>query len=368
MKEHVEKTMARTQHLEQELQKKEAMIAHFERRVKSETARANDAAENANSLRNDRDRAWYLMIILTAIFCIVYSGAFADSTLDPGGNIGGFCTQRNMQGHAGINLSNPYTQHVNSRQAQNVSGVHGDTVLHRTQKSWDDGRKPTIPITDDERAISYESAGRHEVSSEEPSQHKEEGQNTQQQLGLLLAEISVLQQEHAADRELIEMLKAHSVERAQEMKQQSMRVAAFMQAAQSEYQDREKFESVNAQKNAQSEQLGHSDMHTGMPTAAGMKSKSTVMTFSSFKSGKNNRDAQRGNAAVSAKSNANARGSAAAGTCNHEIAGSYYRCLTGMTCKVAAEQRGDHGDTVARKMMLRNQHELNTLQHLTITM
>ena len=216
-------------------------------------------------------------------------------------------------------------------------------LSHRLQKSWDDGRKPTIPITDDEHAISYESAGTHEVSSEEPSQHKEEGQNTQQQLGLLLAEISVLQQEHAADRELIEMLKAHSVERAQEMKQQSMRVAAFMQAAQSEYQDREKSESVNAQKHAQSEQLGHSDMHTGMPAAAGMKSKSTVMTLSSFKIGKNNRRTQRVNTVVSAKSNANARGSAAAGTCNHEIAGSYYRCLTGMTRKVAAEQRGDHG-------------------------
>ena len=209
------------------------MIAHFKRRVKSETARANDAAENANSLNN--------------------------------------------------------------RQAQNVSGVHGDTVSNRTQKWWDDGRKLTIPISDDECAISYESAGRHEVSSEEPSQHKEEGQKTQQQLGLLLEEISVLQQEHAADRELIEMLKAHSVERAQEMKQQSMRVSAFMQDAQSEYQDREKSESVNAQKLAQREQLGHSDMHRGMPAAAGMNSKSTVMTFSSFKTGKNNRGAQRGN-------------------------------------------------------------------------
>ena len=81
MQETFNQAAARTQHLEQELQKKEAMIAHFERRVKSETARANDEAENANSLRNDRDRAWYLMIILTAIFCIVYSGAFADSTL-----------------------------------------------------------------------------------------------------------------------------------------------------------------------------------------------------------------------------------------------------------------------------------------------
>ena len=121
--------MAR-QHLEQELQKKEAMIAHFERRVKSETARANDAAENANSLRNDRDRAQYSKIILTAIFCIMYSGALANSTLDPGGNIGGFCTQRNMQGHAGINISNPYTQHANNRQAQTVSGVHGDTVSY----------------------------------------------------------------------------------------------------------------------------------------------------------------------------------------------------------------------------------------------
>ena len=99
------------------------------------------------------------------------------------------------------------------------------------------------------------------------------------------------------------------------------------------------------QKHAQSEQLGHSDMHTGMPAAAGMKSKSTVITLSSFKIGKNNRGTQRGNTAVRAKSNADARGSAAAGTCNHEIAGSYYRCLTGMTCKVAAEQRGDHGDT-----------------------
>ena len=291
VKEHFEKTVARTQHLEQELQKKEAMIAHFERRVKSETARANDAAENADSLRNDRDRARYSMIILTAIFCIMYSGALADSALDPGGNVGGFCTQRNMQGRAGINISNPYTQHTNNRQTQNVSGVHGDTVSHQTQKSWDNGRKLTIPISDDECAISYESAGRHEVSSEEPSQHKEEGQKTQQQLGLLLEKISVLQQEHAADRELIEMLKAHSVERAQEMKQQSMRVAAFMQAAQSEYQDREKFESVNAQKNAQSEQLGHSDMHRGMPAAAGMRSKSTVMMITSFKigKGKNNR-------------------------------------------------------------------------------
>ena len=114
------------------------------------------------------------------------------------------------------------------------------------------------------------------------------------------------------------------------MKQQSMRVAAFMQAAQSEYQDREKFESVNAQKHAQSEQLGHSDMHRGMPAAAGMRSKSTVMTLFSFETVKNNRGAQRGKAAVSAKSNANARGSAAAGTCNHEIAGSYYQYLTGI--------------------------------------
>ena len=68
-----------------------------------------------------------------------------------------------------------------------------------------------------------------------------------------------------------------------------------------------------------------------------------MMTLSSFKTGNNNRGVQRGNAAVSAKSNANARGSAAEGTCNHEIAGSYYRCLTGMTRKVAAEQLGDHG-------------------------
>ena len=62
IKDHIEKMQetviqkaARTQHLEQELQKKEAMIAHFEHRVKSETARANDVAENAESLRNDRD-------------------------------------------------------------------------------------------------------------------------------------------------------------------------------------------------------------------------------------------------------------------------------------------------------------------------
>ena len=62
-----------------------------------------------------------------------------------------------------------------------------------------------VTSSDDERAISYELAGRHEVSSEEPSQNKE-GQKTQQQLGLLLEEISVLQQEQAADRKLIEVL------------------------------------------------------------------------------------------------------------------------------------------------------------------
>ena len=38
MQETFNQAAARTQHLEQELQKKEAMIAHFERRVKSETA------------------------------------------------------------------------------------------------------------------------------------------------------------------------------------------------------------------------------------------------------------------------------------------------------------------------------------------
>jgi hypothetical protein len=135
MKESVNQTVARTQHLEQELQKKEAMITHFERRVKLETAQANDnAVEYADSLRNNRDQAQYSVIILTVIICIIYSlaGALAGSTLDPGGNIGSFCTQRNLQGHADINISNPCTQHPNNRhkiQAQNVSGVHKDTVI-----------------------------------------------------------------------------------------------------------------------------------------------------------------------------------------------------------------------------------------------
>ena len=67
MQETFNQAAARTQHLEQELQKKEAMIAHFERRVKSETARANDAAENADRLRNNCNWLGIMLTMLTAI-------------------------------------------------------------------------------------------------------------------------------------------------------------------------------------------------------------------------------------------------------------------------------------------------------------
>ena len=42
-----------------------------------------------------------------------------------------------------------------------------------------------VTSSDDERAISYKFAERHEVSSEEPSQNKEEGQKTQHRPGYI---------------------------------------------------------------------------------------------------------------------------------------------------------------------------------------
>ena len=146
MQETFNQAAARTQHLEQELQKKEAMIAHFERRVKSETARANDAAENADRLRNNCNRQGIMLTILywstiglAAIIYIIYSGALAGSILDPGGNIDSVCMQKITQGRADINISSARMQSA-------------DKLQSLMQNAADTSQQYMIPINDDEPA------------------------------------------------------------------------------------------------------------------------------------------------------------------------------------------------------------------------
>ena len=169
MQETFNQAAARTQHLEQELQKKEAMIAHFERRVKSETARANDAAENADRLRNNCNRLGIMLTMLTTIICIIYSGALASSILDPGGNIDSVCMQKITQERADINISSTCMQSA-------------DKLPSLMQNAADTSHQYMTPINDDEPANLPET-GRNEVISEQISLHDDGRQNMQQHLG-----------------------------------------------------------------------------------------------------------------------------------------------------------------------------------------
>ena len=304
MQETSNQAAARTQHLEQELQKKEAMIAHFERRVKSETARANDAAENADNLRNDCNRLGWSTIGLAAIICIIYSGALAGSILDPGGNIDSVCMQKITQGRADINMSSARMQSA-------------DKLPSLMPNAADTSQQYMIPINDDEPANLPET-GRNEVIREQISLHDDGRQNMQQHLGSLIKELSLIQQDQAENRAEMENLKAQTSKMENEMKQQSERIATLSDLARNTQETMENSNPISAGRQA------------GRASALmGVWSKLTAGKLSSFKISKNNK---------------NARGLAAAGIWHNGIAGSYFRRVMNMPRAVTAEQRGDVSD------------------------
>ena len=137
-----------------------------------------------------------MLTMLTAIICIIYSGALAGSILDPGGNIDSVCMQKITQGRADINISSARIQSA-------------DKLQSLMQNAADTSQQYMIPINDDEPANLPET-GRNEVIREQLSLHDDGRQNMQQHLGSLIKELSLIQQDQAENRAEMENLKAQT--------------------------------------------------------------------------------------------------------------------------------------------------------------